>query len=75
MMEFLEPSKPDQEENDKEEERPDDLDEKASPVTFSEGHVLPQKQLKLEEESHLVAILFFSTAPLSCFGFGYDYGL
>ena len=57
MMEFLESSEPDQEENDEEEERPDDLDEKATPVPFSEGPVLPEKKLKLEEESHLVAIL------------------
>ena len=58
MVEFLEPSQPDEEENDKEEERPDDLDEKAAPVPFPQGQVLPEKELKLEEESHLVAILF-----------------
>ena len=56
MVEFLEPSQPNQEENDKEEERPDDLDEKAAPVPFPQGQVLPEKELKLEEESHLVAI-------------------
>ena len=57
MMEFLEPSKPDQEEDDKEEERPDDLNDKTPPVPFPQGQVLPEKQLKLKEESHLVAIL------------------
>ena len=55
MVEFLEPSQPDEEENDEEEERPDDLDEEATPVPFSQGQVLPEKQLKLEEEGHLVA--------------------
>ena len=57
MVEFLEPSKPDKEEYDKEKERPDDLNEKSTPVPFPQGQVLPEKQLKLKEESHLVAIL------------------
>ena len=65
MVEFLEPSKPDQEENDKEKERPDDLDEKATPVPFPQGQVLPEKQLKLEEESHLAAILVSHPPPPS----------
>lgn len=65
MVEFLEPSEPDKEEDDKEEERPDDLDEEATPVPFSEGQVLPEKQLKLEEESHLVLILVLNPSSPS----------
>ena len=57
MMELLEPSQPDKEEYDKEEERPDDLNEQSTPVTFSQGQILPEEQLELQEESHLVAIL------------------
>ena len=57
MMELLEPSEPDKEEYDKEEERPDDLNEQPTPVPFSQGQILPEKQLELQEESHLVAIL------------------
>jgi len=64
MVEFLEPSQPDKEEYDKEEERPDDLNEKSAPVTFPQGQVLPEKQLKLKEESHLVAV-FISPPPAS----------
>ena len=65
MVEFLEPSEPDKEEDDKEEERPDDLDEEPTPVPFSEGQVLPEKQLKLEEESHLVLILVLNPSSPS----------
>ena len=47
MMELLEPSEPDKEEDDKEEERPDDLNEQSTPVPFSQGQILPEKQLEL----------------------------
>ena len=57
MMELLEPSQPDKEEDDKEEERPDDLNEQPTPVPFPQGEILPEKQLELKEESHFVAIL------------------